>query len=310
MSGYAVGDAQIRTFCTAGKSMETSNCSCELVTRSTLKSESTSLIDPKLAELRSDVLFSVVFAGRPAFVYVLMEHQSSSDRWMPLRLLGYMVRIWEAHLQEHPRSERLPAIIPLVVHHGAGGWTAARVFSDVIDLDDEARSLLAEYLPSFRYQLDELSAATNEELMARRMTAFGMATLICLSRAQTSDNLVSVLAGLLNLLDEVVKAPNGVAALGTILRYLLEVTKGAEQVHELARQLGQRGEEAYMTAAQILTEQARAEGEAKVLLKLLEQKFGKQPSAVVERVRSASIEELDRWVERVIKADSIEEVLV
>ena len=33
--------------------------------------------------------------GRAAFVYVLIEHQSSPDPMMPLRMLRYVMRIWE-----------------------------------------------------------------------------------------------------------------------------------------------------------------------------------------------------------------------
>jgi uncharacterized protein DUF4351 len=59
--------------------------------------------------------------------------------------------------------------------------------------------------------------------------------------------------------------------------------------------------------------QGRAEGEirgeAKVLLKQLTLKFGALPQAVADRVLSASIDELDRWAERVLTADRLEQVL-
>jgi hypothetical protein len=50
-------------------------------------------------------------------------------------------------------------------------------------------------------------------------------------------------------------------------------------------------------------------GEAKVLLKQLTLKFGTLPQAVVDRVQSASIDELDRWAEHVLTADRLEQVL-
>jgi predicted transposase YdaD len=80
-----------------------------------------------------------------------------------------------------------------------------------------------------------------------------------------------------------------------------------------------------MTGEQILLERGRAEGEAKgraegeakgeakgradVLLKLLAVKFGPTSEGVAKRIRSASLEQLDRWVERVITATSLEDVL-
>ncbi len=61
----------------------------------------------------------------------------------------------------------------------------------------------------------------------------------------------------------------------------------------------------------------RAEGEAKgeakarvdVLSKLLQLKFGALPDDVADRIRGASIEELDLWVERVLAAESLDDVL-
>jgi hypothetical protein len=100
-----------------------------------------------------------------------------------------------------------------------------------------------------------------------------------------------------------------VAALATILSCIHEVTKSSpEHVQQLVQRLGPRGEEAYLTAAQILLEWGEAQGEAKVLLKQLQLKFGELPETVVQRVREARIEELDRWVERVITASSLDEV--
>ena len=55
-----------------------------------------SFADGTSPELRADVLYRVVtHTGEAALVYVLLEHQSSFDPRMPLRLLGYMLRVWE-----------------------------------------------------------------------------------------------------------------------------------------------------------------------------------------------------------------------
>ena len=53
----------------------------------------------------------------------------------------------------------------------------------------------------------------------------------------------------------------------------------------------------------------KAEGKAEVLLRLLQLKFGMVPEPAAARVRAASLAELDRWVERVITATTLESVL-
>ncbi|HEU4408358.1 MAG TPA: hypothetical protein VFS43_24050 [Polyangiaceae bacterium] len=55
-------------------------------------------------------------------------------------------------------------------------------------------------------------------------------------------------------------------------------------------------------------DQGLLKGEAKALLKLLAQRFGPVSEAIEKRVRSASEAELDRWLERVLTAASLEGV--
>src|SRR5262245_41307803 len=51
-------------------------------------------IDAELAERRSDLLFSAKLDRDDVFIYLLFEHQSQSDRWLVLRMLIYVTRIW------------------------------------------------------------------------------------------------------------------------------------------------------------------------------------------------------------------------
>lgn len=51
-----------------------------------------------------------------------------------------------------------------------------------------------------------------------------------------------------------------------------------------------------------------ARGEASMLLRLLERKFGKLPNELESRVRAARSHDLERWVERVLDAHSLDDV--
>ncbi len=57
--------------------------------------------------------------------------------------------------------------------------------------------------------------------------------------------------------------------------------------------------------------EARGEARARVetLLRLLGRKFGEVSEGVGERVRGASVVELDRWIDQVLTATSVEDVL-
>jgi hypothetical protein len=51
------------------------------------------------------------------------------------------------------------------------------------------------------------------------------------------------------------------------------------------------------------------QGEARVLIRLMTRKFGEIPSSVRSRIESADSDLLLEWSERVLTADSIDEVL-
>ena len=73
----------------------------------------------------ADLLFSVEREGGddvPVLLYVLLEHQSTPDRWMPLRMLNYCTQVWVAWQHGHQQAERLPLIVPLVFYQGAERW--------------------------------------------------------------------------------------------------------------------------------------------------------------------------------------------
>ena len=129
-----------------------------LIDWSRLRAVDVSVVDSELRDLASDLVFQVDLAGEEAWIYVLVEHQSSVDRWMAFRLLRYMVRLWDRWLTGHPGAPRLPAIFPLVVHHSRRGWTAPVSFHELMALSPAALRASAELLPDFRYLVDDLSS--------------------------------------------------------------------------------------------------------------------------------------------------------
>ena len=56
-----------------------------------------SFVDRALRQQHTDVLFRARLDQGDALIYVLLEHQSTPDRWMALRMCGYLTRIWTRH---------------------------------------------------------------------------------------------------------------------------------------------------------------------------------------------------------------------
>jgi hypothetical protein len=68
-----------------------------------------------------------------------------------------------------------------------------------------------------------------------------------------------------------------------------------------------------MTVAEKLIEQGRQEGERKgmqlAILRLIEQRFGSVPPALVQLIGSSSTTEIDHWMRRILAAATLDELL-
>jgi predicted transposase/invertase (TIGR01784 family) len=126
---------------------------------STLELQKDSFIDPDLREHFSDMLYRVWLRdGNEANVYLLLEHKSSPDVQVALQLLRYMVRHWERAQRDKIRP--LPPVIPIVVYHGREKWQVSENFTGLF----EGPEALRPYWPNFRYELQDLSRYSVEDI--------------------------------------------------------------------------------------------------------------------------------------------------
>jgi predicted transposase/invertase (TIGR01784 family) len=300
----------------------------ELVARidfSTLALRPGSFVDEALKERHSDLLFSVAISGRSALIYLLFEHKSKPEDLLPFFLLRYMTRVWEVWLRDNPGAKRIPAIAPVVLHHGEGGWTKATAFEELFDLDEATLAALGEHAVRFRFGLDDISFEDDDALKARAMSAFARLVLFCLKHAREPDVLLDRLGRWVDLIREARRAPNGPAALVALFRYILltnrENKPEAMIVQQLLEAVGEEGKEEILSAGERLIERGRQEGLLKgrqegqqegrqegrreLLLKLLRTRFGALPTGLAARVDTADLDQLDRWFERAITAAGV-----
>jgi predicted transposase/invertase (TIGR01784 family) len=273
-----------------------------------------SFVDDSLRWRHSDLLFTVPLQGRQALVYVVVEHQSSQDPLMPLRMLRYVLRVWDRYVYEHPEVTLLPVVIPVVVYHHRRPWTASTQVLDMLDLDPQVTDALVEYLPRMRFVLDDLSRVDEQALRARPVTAPVRMTLLLLKIAAGNPDLADDLQRWTGDLRAVLDRPGGVDLFAALLRYIELVGEApADQLHKLVETLGPEAEEAYVTTAEKLRAEGEVPGEvrgrAEALMQLLTLKFGPLPPAARGVVHAASIEQLETWTARVLTADTLEHVL-
>ena len=286
---------------------------------SSLHLVSGSYVDDSLRGRHTDLLFSARLLATegeresaPVLLYLLFEHQSTDDPLMPFRLLLYVVRVWEKIVRETPSVRRLPAVLPIVLHHSERGWESPTTLHGILDLDASAIAIVDKHLPQLEMVLDDLSAQTDDGLRARAISALGRLCLFCLRHAREPEVLLEELRRWVELIREIQAAPGGSEALVLIWRYIL-VTNGQKAPEAVVARLldvvGVGHSEEIMTAGEQLIERGKKDGEERIVLRQLRARFGQLPDAVVARIHAADSARLEVWADRVLTATTLEDVL-
>lgn len=274
-----------------------------------------------LSDLRnrdSDVLFRARVDGEDGYIHLLLEHQSSPDKHMPLRVLEYVVAVWTRYLKHHPDSETYPLVIPVVVNSGPNTrrWNYSTALVDRIGPSAAVRQRLGELVPRFPIWVDDLAGVDIDELYARDYAPAVLMMLILHRLAFGNEHLDRDLQPHLEVLRAVERTPTAAQDLYALFRYITKVSEtSARDLGRVVDQLGPVAKEAAMTTAEQLRAageikgQAKGQiaGQAKTVLRQLAVRFGPLSDVVVERVEAGSPAELEVWTERVLTATSLEE---
>jgi hypothetical protein len=259
--------------------------------------------------------------GEDAYLLLMLEFQSTIDRWMALRVMVYAGLLWQQIVAEKKLAAdgRLPPVFPVLIYNGDTPWTVPTSLEALISLPPG--SLLWQWQPKARYHIIDEGAFSQADLASRDTLA---SLLFRLEHCRQADEAV-------RLVDEVIdwfRRHDGFARLmplfaglaGRVIRMaegappdlqvsenLLEVrTMLATRAAEWKQQWLLEGEQKGRLEGRLEGEQ---KGEAKVLLRLLERRFGSVPDAMKDRIAAADVSELDTWIMRVLDAGSIEDVL-
>ena len=145
---------------------------CDRVDWTTLTLQPGSFVAEDARQWHTDLLFAVDVDGFDTRLYVLFEHQSSVDPWMPLRLLQYITSIWSA--ERDRGATQLPIVIPIVLHHSATGWTSTKELAGLFDAIPDS---LSSFVPNFEMLVDDLVRVDERHLLERSMPPIARLTL-------------------------------------------------------------------------------------------------------------------------------------
>jgi len=106
-----------------------------------------SFVSEHYKETESDLIYKVALHDQEIYIYVLLEFQSSVDRFMALRILNYISSFYMDYVSARQSAEKLPPIFPIVLYNGDRSWTAPLNISELI----EQHPSLGEYGLNFQY---------------------------------------------------------------------------------------------------------------------------------------------------------------
>ncbi len=281
----------------------------------TLTVEATELYIDDEKEVRCDILYGVsTRSGKTLQLYLLLEHQSRTDATMPQRLLGYMAAKY-AELIKNKVALPWPVILPMVVHHSRSGWAASTSYQDLFDKEVLNIPGVREAVPDFRFFLDDISQATDEELLLRAQTAAEQIvplTLWALRDGRSEENLRESFARWAPQFAELWRTSEARTLLSAVFGYLASRGLTLQTIEEGVREASASTKDAIMTLAEQLEQRGelrgRAEGRRAVLERLLTLKYGSVSAAVQAKLAAADLAQLDELSERILTADSIEDL--
>ena len=236
---------------------------------STLEKVNASYVTDDLRDRHDDVVWRVRFQEHWLYVYLLLEFQSTVDRFMAVRILSYTGLLYQDLIRSQSLHQgRLPPVLPIVLYNGEPRWKAA----ELSELIHPAPQELQAYQPQQRYLLLDEGAYPESSLPQVRNL---VAAVFRLENGRHAENVLAVITALLDWLQGPQQAGLRRSFTLWIQRVILadhsaipqESLLELEEVHTMLAQRVQQWKQEWRTEG---LEEGRAEGRTEGLAEGLE----------------------------------------
>jgi len=106
-----------------------------------------SFISDELIDRECDLIYKISYPKKQYFIYILLEFQSTVDKTIPVRMLTYIMLLYESIYKES-QAGRLANIFPILLYNGKEDWNIPLNVNELID-----KNIPSKYIPSFEYYL-------------------------------------------------------------------------------------------------------------------------------------------------------------
>ena len=227
----------------------------ELCDLDSIVAEPTSYIEDDLREHCSDIVHKLKLkkSKKNAYIYTLVEHQSSAVKLMPFRILKYQAAIIDKHLRENKGTE-LPLVFPLVLYNGSK--TPYPYSADISDLF--VNSELYRKLPLGNFKLLDLTITDDNEILQHRKAAL----MELVTKHIRTKEFVNVIPQIIRALQLVHELGIDHSLVDSVVIYMMQARENQE-IKELSKQVKDNAsyyEDTMMTYAESVKQEGRKEG--------------------------------------------------
>jgi len=285
---------------------------------SRIEKKNTSYITKTFKNRYTDLVLKLnMTGGKCAYIYFLFEFQSTVDRLMPLRILNYMLLLYEDLIKQKEISEDepLPPVFPIVLYTGTKNYDVSTKIEDLIATPYKR---LERYVPTFEHYLVTVHSKPRKEL--KRMTRLDnlIAGLFYFLTARTEDEIKEA--------EKVVSSTIDYASeLGRfyviwLRKYLkhkgvkikVHVKEGGKVMLETVVE-NIRKEKLNKARTEGRAEgkvEGKAEGKQEDVLKLLRKKFKEYPQYIEDEIKNTySVEKLEEILLAILDINDPEEIM-
>ncbi len=266
---------------------------------STLEMVPAHYVSEELEQRESDVVWRLRYGhtGDWFYVYLLIEFQSQVARFMAVRVLAYIMLLYEDLIRKKrlTSSGRLPPVVPIVLYNGNRKWTAPLEVAELIESLPGYEALL----PRFEYLVIDEGHLPREQLEPLDNPVAGV---FQLEQSEGLEEIRRIIDGLIEILDD----PELRELRRDMATWLRRAVFPARLPEIEVPELHDLQEAKIMLAERAATwpQQWMTDGLRKALTAQIEEKFGSLDKPHAELIAEASEGQLERWLKGILKADA------
>jgi predicted transposase/invertase (TIGR01784 family) len=263
---------------------------------STLKKLNTHFVTGKFRKREADIIFQIQFQKKPVYIYLLLEFQSTVDKFMALRILEYIAQFYR-DLLKIEKPDQLPQVLPVVLYSGDRKWNAPTQFRDLLT----PISIPNKYIPNFKYYKIAINEIPKSRLIEIKNAVAGIFYVEKSNPKELAQNI--------KVFVELIKAEN-LEVIQLVSDWLF-MTQDYSQASKSISKIDELTEVTTMWATAVKEHDKNVALRAKqeILIDLLTEKFGKSVKARKKILTITDSAKIDKALKKFVTASTRDEVL-